>query len=86
MGCCGSKKKKKDSEIKMDKQVVENSAKNSQAPTKKDDEENPREQAYGGKVDSGKGQTERMKQIEQEKEQTIQDGDFHTIEQVGAGN
>ena len=27
-----------------------------------------------------------MKQIEQQKEATIQDGDFHTIEQVGAGN
>ena len=27
-----------------------------------------------------------MKQIEEQKEATIQDGDFHTIEQVGAGN
>ena len=64
MGCCGSKKKKKPSEIKMDQQAVDDAPKNSQAPAKKEDEENPREQAYGGKLEPGKSQTERMKKLD----------------------
>ena len=46
------------------------------------DNRKDRKQAYGGQEEQTETVKERMKEIEGKKEATIQEGDFHTIEQV----
>ena len=51
MGCCASKKKMKASGVDEVQQDSADAPRKSEPPVKREDEENAREQAYGGKIE-----------------------------------